>query len=46
VEQTDIAWDPQLFARLVPSGSIEEQDGVTALRHLAADLLDIAWALA
>src|ERR1700674_5288958 len=30
LEQTDIAWDPQLFARLVPSGSIEEQDGRTA----------------
>jgi hypothetical protein len=41
LEQTDIAWDPQLFARLVPSGSIEEQDGVTAVRHLAADLLEM-----
>lgn len=25
LEQTDIAWDRQLFASLVPSGSIEEQ---------------------
>jgi hypothetical protein len=41
LEQTDIAWDAQLFARLMPSGSIEEQDGVTALRHLAADLLEM-----
>src|SRR5450631_252377 len=25
----------------MPSGSIEEEDGVTALRHLAADLLEM-----
>jgi hypothetical protein len=41
LEQTDIAWDAQLFASLVPSGSIKEQDGVTALRHLGADLLEM-----
>jgi hypothetical protein len=41
LEQTDIAWDPQPFASLVPSGSIEEQHGVTALRHLVADLLEM-----
>jgi hypothetical protein len=41
LEQTDIAWEAQLFASLVPSGSIKEQDGVTALRHLAADLLEM-----
>jgi len=41
VKQTDIARDPQLAARLMPSGSIEEQDGVTALRHLAADLFEM-----
>lgn len=36
-----VFWDPQLAARLMPSGSIKEQDGVTALRHLAADLLEM-----
>ena len=38
VKQADIAWNPQLSARLLPSGAIEEEDSVTALRHLAADL--------
>jgi hypothetical protein len=38
VKQADVFRDPQLSARLMPSGSIEEEDGVTALRHLAADL--------
>jgi len=41
LEEADIAWDPQLFASLVPSGSVEEQDGVTVLRHLAADFLEM-----
>ena len=41
MKQADVAWDPQLAARLMPSGSIEEQYGVAALRHLAADLLEM-----
>jgi hypothetical protein len=35
----DVSWNPQLSSRLMPSGSIEEEDGVTALRHLAANFL-------
>ena len=38
MKQADNAWNPQLSARLLPSGAIEEEDSVTALRHLAADL--------
>ena len=36
-----VLWDPQLAAYLMPSGSVKEQDGVTAGRHLAADLLEM-----
>src|SRR6201993_5219438 len=38
IKQADIVWDPQLAARPVPSGAIEKKNGMTALRHLAADL--------
>jgi len=39
MKEADVFWDPQLAACLMPSGSVKEQDGVTAGRHLAADLL-------
>ncbi len=41
MKEADVFWDPQLAACLMPSGSVKEQDGVTAGRHLAADLLEM-----
>jgi hypothetical protein len=30
MKEADVFWDPQLAACLMPSGSVKEQDGVTA----------------